>query len=68
MTDVRRNGNYESGELWDLDGDGKRLEIVPTILATEWWELGKTADGKPGLIQHVVDADDKKHTFGTWCG
>lgn len=68
VTDVHKNGNYESGELWDLDGDGKRLEIVPTILATEWWELGKTADGKPGLIQHVIDANDKKHTFGLGVG
>ncbi len=65
---VHKNGNYECGELWDLDGDGRRAEIVPAILATEWFEVGKTDDGKQGLIRHVVDSDETKHTHGVGVG
>ncbi len=68
VTVIHKNGNYECGELWDLDGDGKKAEIVPAILATEWFEVGKGADGKQTVIRHVVDSDDKKHTWGVGVG
>ncbi len=33
---IERNGNFEHGELWDIDGDGKALEILPAVTGT-WW-------------------------------
>jgi len=51
---VEENGNFECGDLCDIDGDGKALEILPATLPTAWYELGKTADGKRGLVKHVV--------------
>ena len=65
---VHKNGNYECGELLDLDGDGQRQEIVPATKATEWYEVAKGPDGKRGLVRHVVDADENKHTFGIGVG
>ena len=68
VTMVHKNGNYECGELWDLDGDGKHEEIVPAILATEWYEVATGPEGKRGLVRHVVDGDEKKHTYGIGVG
>ena len=68
VTLVHKNGNYECGELLDLDGDGRRQEIVPATKATEWYEVGTGPDGKRGLVRHVVDADENKHTFGIGVG
>jgi len=65
---VHKNGNYECGELMDLDGDGKRQEIITATKATEWYEVGTDADGKRGLIRYVVDPDENKHTFGIGVG
>jgi hypothetical protein len=65
---VHKNSNYECGELMDLDGDGQRQEIVPATKATEWFEVAKGPDGKSGLVRHVVDADENKHTFGIGVG
>lgn len=53
------NGNYECGELWDIDGDGKALEILPDTKDTNWYEVGVGADGTLGLIKHVVSADER---------
>ena len=68
VTLVHENGNYECGELWDLDGDGQRDEIVPAVLATEWYEVTKGPDGKQVLVRRVVDADETKHTWGIGVG
>ena len=46
VTLVHKNGNYECGDLMDLDGDGRRQEIVPSTKATEWYEVGTGPDGK----------------------
>jgi hypothetical protein len=51
---IERHGNFEGGELWDVDGDGKALELVPNGRHTEWFELGKLPDGHRGFIQHIV--------------
>ena len=37
---VEKNGNFECGELWDIDGDGKALEILPDVQRTVWYERG----------------------------
>jgi hypothetical protein len=49
-----KNGNYEAGQLWDIDGDGKASEILAAAADTQWFEVGTLPDGKPGLIRHVV--------------
>ncbi len=55
------NGNYEAGDLHDVDGDGKALEIVPAVTNTVWYEVQK---GVP--VKHIVS--DKAMTWGVGCG
>lgn len=55
------NGNYEAGDLLDVDGDGNAREIVPHIIATAWYEV---REGKP--VKHVVS--EKELTWGVGCG
>lgn len=52
------NGNYECGDLWDVDGDGKALEILPHVTKTMWYEVGKGPDGKRQVLKHVVSEKD----------
>ena len=56
MTVIEKNGNFEMGDVWDIDGDGKALEVLPATKHTCWYELGAGADGKRTLIRHDVDA------------
>ncbi len=60
------NGNFECGDLWDIDGDGKRNEILGDTQKTAWFEAGKTADGKPGLVKH--DVSENTMEFGGGVG
>jgi len=53
-TVVEENGNFEAGDLVDIDGDGKRLEILPDVQETRWYEIGTGADGRRGLVIHTV--------------
>lgn len=59
MTVSEKNGNYECGELWDIDGDGRKLEILPDTKDTKWFEIGTTEDGKRGLVKHEVSSNQK---------
>jgi len=52
---IEKNGNFEHGDLWDVDGDGKSLEIMPQTAHTQWYEAGKRPDGTRGIVIHVVD-------------
>ncbi|MHC4170145.1 MAG: FG-GAP repeat domain-containing protein [Planctomycetota bacterium] len=54
-----KNGNYECGDLWDIDGDGKKLEILAHTKDTKWYEAGTRPDGKRGLIRHDVSANQR---------
>jgi len=63
---IEENGNYECGELWDVDGDGKRLEIVPAVTGTIWYEAGALPDGKRGIVKHVVS--EETMAWGNGCG
>ena len=65
MTVIDKAGNHECGDLWDIDGDGKALEILPVTKDTHWYERG-SKDGKPGLIRH--DVSSKQSVFGAGCG
>ncbi len=61
---IEQNGNFEHGELWDIDGDGKPLEVLPSVTGTIWYELARTAGGKQKLVKHVVSK--KRYDWG--CG
>ncbi|NQT54044.1 VCBS repeat-containing protein, partial [bacterium] len=45
---------FESGEMWDVDGDGKANEIVPRGKSAVWYEAGTKPDGTRGLIKHEI--------------
>jgi hypothetical protein len=59
MTIGEKNGNYECGELWDIDGDGKKLEILPDTKDTKWYEIGIRDNGERGLIKHTVSQEER---------
>ncbi len=63
---VEVNGNFECGDLWDIDGDGKAQEILPHVQRTVWYELGELPDGKQGLVVRVVS--EKPLPFGGGVG
>ena len=54
-----KNGNYECGEIWDIDGDGKALEILPDTKETKWYEAGVQTDGTRTLIRHTVSTNER---------
>lgn len=56
MMQEEKDGNYESADLHDIDGDGKTNEILPHATGTEWFEIGTLPSGQRGLIRHVVSA------------
>jgi len=58
--------NYETGELADIDGDGRREEILADCAPTVWYEPGKLPTGKRGLIKHVIS--DKNLNYGGGVG
>jgi len=66
MAVAAKNGNYEMGDLVDIDGDGKALEIFPHTRHTCWHEVATGADGKLRLVLH--DVCRKKRPFGAGAG
>lgn len=63
---IEENGNYECGDLVDVDGDGKAREIMPQVAHTQWYEVGRKPDGTRGVLIHVVDA--KRRPWGGGVG
>jgi hypothetical protein len=66
LTIAEKNGNYESADLCDIDGDGEEREILAHTQDTKWYEIGMTADGKRGLVKHNVC--EKQRPFGGGVG
>ena len=62
QTVADENGHYEMGRLVDIDGDGKKQEVLPHPRNTVWYEVAD--DG--GLVKHVVS--EKKMPFGAGVG
>ena len=58
---IYENGNFECGEPCDIDGDGKPLEILPSVVDTVWYEKSGA-----GLVKHVICP--KPMEWGTGCG
>ncbi len=54
VTVIEENGNFECGDLWDINGDGKKLEILPATKHVVWYELGKDSSGKQTVLMHKV--------------
>jgi len=63
---VDTNANYESGQLVDIDGDGKSAEILGHCAATVWYEIGKLPSGERGLVKHIIS--EKQMNFGGGVG
>lgn len=63
---IEENGNYECGELADVDGDGKALEVLPAVVGTVWYESAKLPDGTRGMVKHTVST--KELSWGAGCG
>ncbi|GAH53175.1 unnamed protein product, partial [marine sediment metagenome] len=61
-----KNGNYETGDLVDIDGDGKAREIFPATRQTCWHEVATGPDGKRRLVRH--DVCGKNRPFGGGVG
>jgi len=61
---VDRGGNFECGDLVDIDGDGNLNETIPHTQQTLWIEMGVVASGGQALVKHVIS--DKTMNFG--CG
>lgn len=65
-TVIEENGNFESGDLWDLDGDGKISEILPHTQRTVWYETASQTGSKQPLTIHIVS--DKPMDYGGGVG
>ena len=66
MQVVEENGNFELGDLWDIDGDGRVDEILPAVKHTAWFDIVRGKDGKQGLVKFPVCT--KTRPFGTGVG
>jgi hypothetical protein len=60
------NGNFECGDLADIDGDGQAREILAHTAATVWLEMGVLPSGQRGWLKHVVS--EKGMNFGGGVG
>ena len=60
------DGNFEAGDLVDIDGDGKEREVLGHAKKTVWYEVGTTSAGAPGLVKHVIS--DTEMNFGGGVG
>lgn len=63
---VEENGNYECGDLWDLTGDGKATEVVPSVRHTVWYESAVLPDGSQGMVVHTIS--DEELMWGSGVG
>lgn len=63
---IEENGNYECGDLWDVDGDGKPLEILPAVTGTIWYEARLSSEGKREMVKHIIS--ERPLTWGVGCG
>ena len=63
---TEKSVNFEAGELVDIDGDGKAREILADCQPTVWYEVGQLANGKRGLVKHVIS--EKLMNYGGGVG
>jgi len=65
-TVIEVDGNFEHGDLWDVDNDGKHDEILPGVRSTVWYEVGTLPGGKRGVLKHTVS--EKQNIWGVGAG
>jgi len=65
-TVIEVNGNFETADIWDIEGNGKKTAILPAVQRTVWYEVGKGPDGKQTMLVHPVS--EKQITFGGGIG
>ncbi|MCL2622025.1 MAG: VCBS repeat-containing protein [Planctomycetaceae bacterium] len=63
---VEKLGPFESGDLWDIRGNGKEEGLVPNPQITLLYTVGKKEDGSTGLIRTLIC--DKPMAFGSGVG
>jgi hypothetical protein len=63
---IEENGNFEAADLWDIDGDGVRNEVLAHTQRTVWYGLAKRPDASRGFAVHVVS--EKKMEYGGGVG
>lgn len=63
---VEQNGNFETGNAWDLFGTGKRDVILPDVARTVWYDLVTGQDGKRQFVTRIVS--EKPMEFGSGIG
>ena len=63
---VDSSANYESGDLADIDGDGRAEEILAHCPATVWYEAAKLPAGQRSLVKHVIS--EKAMNYGGGVG
>lgn len=63
---LEEDGNFETADLVDVDGDGRAREVLPHVRRTVWYEFGKRADGSQGMVIHVVS--ETEYPFGAGAG
>ncbi|HUT14391.1 MAG TPA: VCBS repeat-containing protein [Thermoguttaceae bacterium] len=61
-----QSGNFECGDLWDIDGDGRADEVLPHVPPTVWYEAVRDADGQTRIVRYVVS--DEKLPYGGGVG
>jgi hypothetical protein len=66
VTVIDKNGNFECGDIYDIDGDGKAQEVYPHVQTTVWYELGAGPDGKRTMVKRVVS--EKPMSYGGGVG
>lgn len=54
-----KSGFHECGDLWDIDGDGRKNEILCHTAATQWYEVVKERSGNQCVVRHVVSSTTK---------
>ena len=59
ITIIEKNGNFEAGDLCDIDGDGVKFEILAQTQDTKWYEIGVKSNGRRGIIRHQVSTNQK---------
>ena len=63
---VEKNGNFETGEQYDIRGNGKLEGLIPGSQITTLYTIGKKEDGSTGLIRTLIS--DKPMAYGGGCG
>jgi hypothetical protein len=63
---IEKNGNFECGELADIDNDGRKREIVPSVDRSVWYEIGHGPARM--VLPGVHGVSETKHDFGVGVG